>query len=54
MIILITMMITIVIIIIIIIIIIVIIRFLVDAPLHCKEYPLKLILINNRADRNVA
>ena len=52
MIILITMMITIVIIII--IIIIVIIRFLVDAPLHCKEYPLKLILINNRADRNVA
>ena len=53
MIILITMMITIVIIIII-IIIIVIIRFLVDAPLYCKEYPLKLILINNRADRNVA
>ena len=51
MIILITMMITIVIII---IIIIVIIRFLVDAPLHCKEYPLKLILIINRADRNVA
>ena len=52
MIILISMMITIVIIII--IIIIVIIRFLVDAPLHCKEYPLKLILIINRADRNVA
>ena len=51
MIILISMMITIVIII---IIIIVIIRFLVDAPLHCKEYPLKLILIINRADRNVA
>ena len=51
MIILITMMITIVIII---IIIIVIIRFLVDAPLHCKEYPLKLILIINRADLNVA
>ena len=49
MIILITMMITIVI-----IIIIVIIRLLVDAPLHCKEYPLKLILIINRADRNVA
>ena len=51
MIILITMMITIVIII---IIIIVIIRFLVDAPLHCKEYPIKLILIINRADLNVA
>ena len=50
MIILITMMITIVII----IIVIVIIRFLVDAPLHCKEYPLKLILIINRADVDVA
>ena len=40
--------------IVIIIIVIVIIRFLVDAPLHCKEYPLKLILIINRADVDVA
>ena len=28
--------------------------FLVDAPLHCREYPLEEILIINRAIRNVA
>ena len=28
--------------------------FLMDAPLHCREYPLEVILIINRAIRNVA